>query len=80
MSHMALEKFVEADILVIPSDDVNIKQVDEFAVIELQELDRVLDKYRKATLDQKKAQAAQLLENVVKQYREERQRELSENH
>lgn len=80
ISHIALEKFVEAEILVITSEDVNIKQVDEFAVIDMEELERVLAKYRKATIDLKKAQAVQLLDTVVKQYREERQRELSENH
>nr|MDO8079735.1 DUF460 domain-containing protein [Candidatus Freyarchaeota archaeon] len=80
MSHIALERFVEADIPVIPCEDVNIKQVDEFAVIDREELERVLAKYRKAALEQKKAQAEQLLDTVVKQYREERQRELSEDH
>jgi predicted RNase H-like nuclease (RuvC/YqgF family) len=80
MSHIAQERFFEADIPVIPCGDVNIKQVDEFTVIDKEELERVLAKYRKATLEQKKVQAEQLLDTVVKQYREERQRELLEDH
>nr|MDO8076410.1 DUF460 domain-containing protein [Candidatus Freyarchaeota archaeon] len=80
MSHIALERFVEAEIPVIPREDVNIKQVDEFAVVDREELERVLSEYRQKTLEQKKAQAEKLLETVVKQYREERQRKLSENH
>lgn len=80
MSHTAQERFFEADIPVIPCEDVKIKQVDEFTVIDKEELERVLAKYRKAALEQKKVQAEQLLDTVVKQYREERQHELSEDH
>ncbi|MGQ9720692.1 MAG: DUF460 domain-containing protein [Candidatus Jordarchaeum sp.] len=80
MSHIALEKFVEADVPIIPFEDLKIKQVDEFAVVDRDELDSVLGKYKQKTLEEKKAQAEQLLETVVKQYREERQRELSDNH
>ncbi|MEM3594048.1 MAG: hypothetical protein QXS27_04925, partial [Candidatus Jordarchaeaceae archaeon] len=80
MSHMALERFNEAEIPVIPYEEVNIKQVDEFAVIDREELEGVLTKYKKAVLEQKKLQAEELLDTVVKQYREERRRELSENH
>ncbi|MHA1604232.1 MAG: hypothetical protein ACTSWF_06255, partial [Candidatus Freyarchaeota archaeon] len=78
--HIALERFVEAEIPVIPREDVNIRQVDEFAVVDREELERVLSEYQQKTLEQKKAQAEKLLETVVKQYREERQREFSENH
>ncbi|MEX2752815.1 MAG: hypothetical protein Q6366_013225, partial [Candidatus Freyarchaeota archaeon] len=80
ISHMALERFLEADIPIIPREDINIKQVDEFAIVDKEELERVLAKYKQRTLEQKRAQAEKLLETVVKQYREERQRELSENH
>lgn len=54
--------------------------MDEFAVIDKEELERVLAKYREAAQEQKKVQAEQLLDTVVKQYREERQRDLSEDH
>ncbi len=80
ISHMAMERFLEADIPIIPREDINIKQVDEFAIVDKEELERVLTKYKQRTLEQKRAQAEKLLETVVKQYREERQRELSENH
>ncbi|MEM2145099.1 MAG: DUF460 domain-containing protein, partial [Candidatus Jordarchaeaceae archaeon] len=80
MSHIAQERFMAADIPVIPREDVNIKQVDEFAVVDKEELEKVLAKYRKAVTEQKRVQAEQLLDTVVKQYREERQRELLEGH
>jgi len=73
MSHMALEAFLEANIPVFFSDEVNVKQIDEFAVVDKKEFDALLSRYfeekEKAEREKRKRQLEKLLED----YRMERE-------
>ena len=77
MSHMALEAFSEANIPVISSGKINIKQLDEFAVVDKKEFDTILLKYfeEKEKTEQRRRELQ--LEELLEDYRRERQRELN---
>ncbi len=77
MSHTALEAFSEANIPVFFSEEVNVKQIDEFAVIDKKEFDALFSRYfeekEKAEREKRKKQLEKLLED----YRMERELGLS---
>jgi predicted RNase H-like nuclease (RuvC/YqgF family) len=78
MSHLALDQFTSANIPVIEAKKLRITMVDEFAVVDIEQLHAEVmewQKYHKATEHE---EAADAIERLIEEYRHERRNEESE--
>ncbi|MBS7287586.1 MAG: DUF460 domain-containing protein [Candidatus Freyarchaeota archaeon] len=73
MSHLALEAFLEANIPVFFSDEVPIKQVDEFAIVDKNEFDALLSRYFEEKEKAEREEQKRRLEKLLETYRMERE-------
>lgn len=75
MSHLAEEKFQEARVPVIPKEDVGLKIVDEFAVIDPKKLDAAIGRWKDAMAQTEKEKNAEWFQGIIEDYKSERRRE-----
>ncbi len=76
MSHIALERLIEEEIPVIRASELNIRQIDDFAIVKKSELE---EKYRNALKEVKKKRqklSVSRLEKLFEEYRSERVRDM----
>ena len=78
MSHLALSRFIAADIPVVNDDDLRITIVDEFAVVDNAQLENKLAEWRKSRRVIEREAAVEALERMVEEYRQERRREATD--
>jgi len=79
MSHLALKQFKAAHIPVIDAELLQITVVDEFAVVDVEQLDKEITKWQDRYESSEREAAAYALERLVEEYRQERRNESSEN-
>ncbi|MEM4446919.1 MAG: DUF460 domain-containing protein [Candidatus Jordarchaeales archaeon] len=77
MSHLALEAFLEANIPVFFSDEVPVKEIDDFAVVDKKEFDSLLSNYLREKERIELEEQKRKLEELLKSYRAEREQELN---
>ena len=75
MSHLAEEKFQEARVPVIGKDEVALKFVDDFAVIDPRKLDAAIAKWKDAMARTEKEKSAAWFQGIIEDYKSERRRE-----
>jgi len=73
MSHMAFREFFEAKIPVLSADEVNIKQVDEFAIIDRKELEQAIKTRLREYSEMEKREVEEKIEKLLESYRRERE-------
>lgn len=78
MSHLALSRFDEAGIPVINGAALRITIIDEFAVVDRKQLEQEIVQWGKRHQSSERAAAAEALERLVEEYRQERRDEASE--
>ncbi len=78
MSHLALNQFTSAHIPVIEAKKLRITMVDEFAVVNVQQLDEEIRKWQERHKVAEREAAADSLERLIEEYRQERRSEESE--
>ncbi|MFX1509688.1 MAG: DUF460 domain-containing protein [Promethearchaeota archaeon] len=77
MSHLALEKFTSAQIPVLDASKLRITMVDEFAVVNIEELEKEISRWQKLHKISEHEEAADSLERLIDEYREERRNQES---
>jgi len=77
MSHLALSRFNEAGVPVINGATLRITIVDEFAVVDRQQLEQQIAQWAKQHQSSEREAAAEALERLVEEYRQERRDEAS---
>jgi predicted RNase H-like nuclease (RuvC/YqgF family) len=77
MSHLALSRFNEAGIPVIDAAALRITVVDEFAVVDRKQLEHQIAQWAKQHERSEHEAAAEALERLVEEYRQERRGEAS---
>ena len=75
MSHLAEEKFQEARVPVVSKEDVALKIVDDFAVIDPHRLDAAIARWNDAMAVTEKQKSAEWFKGIVDDYKSERRRE-----
>jgi predicted RNase H-like nuclease (RuvC/YqgF family) len=78
MSHLALDKFTSSHIPVIEAKKLRITLVDEFAVVDVQQLEKEIRNWQKSHKITEYEDAADALERLIEEYRLERRNEESE--
>ncbi len=78
MSHLALDQFSSAHIPVIEAKKLRITMVDEFAVVNITELEKEIEKWQESHKITEREDAAEALERLIEEYRQERRNEKSE--
>jgi len=77
MSHLALDQFTSSHIPVIEANKLRITMVDEFAVVDNEHLEKEVEKWEISHKFRERAEAADALERLVEEYRQERRNEES---
>jgi predicted RNase H-like nuclease (RuvC/YqgF family) len=77
MSHLALSRFNEAGIPVINGTVLRITTVDEFAVVDRKQLEQEIVRWEKERQSSQREAAAEALERLVEEYRQQRRDEAS---
>ncbi|MFX1564567.1 MAG: DUF460 domain-containing protein [Promethearchaeota archaeon] len=77
MSHLALEQFTSAQIPVLDASKLRITMVDEFAVVNIEELETEISRWQKLHKISEHEEAANSLERLINEYREERRNQES---
>ena len=77
MSHLALDKFHSAQIPVLNAENLEITMVDEFAVVDIQQLTQEILKWKSRYQTNEREVAADALERLVEEYRQERRNGIS---
>ncbi|MEX2702285.1 MAG: DUF460 domain-containing protein [Candidatus Baldrarchaeota archaeon] len=72
MSHMAFREFFEAKIPVLSVSEVNVKQVDEFAIIDKKELEQAIEACLREYSEMEKREMEEKIEKILERYRRER--------
>lgn len=72
MSHLALEQFHSVKIPVLNAESLEITSVDEFAVVDANQLGKELAKWEKKYLTTEREATAEALERIIQEYRQER--------
>ncbi|HUL61928.1 MAG TPA: DUF460 domain-containing protein [Methanocella sp.] len=75
MSHLAEEKFQEARLPVVPREDVALKVVDDFAVIDPKKLDAAIARWKDSMALTEKQKNVEWFQGIVDDYKSERRRE-----
>lgn len=78
MSHLALDQFAGADIPVIEAKKLRITMIDEFAVVDIEQLHGEIMEWQKHHKAAEREDAADALERLIEEYRHERRNEESE--
>jgi len=78
MSHLALSHFNAAGIPVVDDDNLRITVVDEFAVVDSNQLEIKLAEWRRKQQMIERRRAVEELERMVEEYRRERRREAAD--
>jgi hypothetical protein len=78
MSHLALDQFNSADIPVIEAKKLRITMVDEFAVVDIEQLQAEILEWQKYHKTAEREDAADAIERLIEEYRHERRNEESE--
>ncbi len=78
MSHLALQKFNAAHIPVLDAKSLRITIVDEFAVVDVEELSLEIAKWQDHHQVSEREAAADNLERLIKEYRQERRNKTSD--
>jgi predicted RNase H-like nuclease (RuvC/YqgF family) len=78
MSHLALDQFTSADIPVIEAKKLQITMVDEFAVVDIEQLQAEIKEWQKHHKTAEREEAADTIERLIEEYRHERRNEESE--
>jgi predicted RNase H-like nuclease (RuvC/YqgF family) len=77
MSHLALDQFTSSHIPVLEASKLRITMVDEFAVVDIAQLQEEIEKWQEIHKDTEREQAADALERLIEEYRQERRNEES---
>ncbi|MDO8055262.1 MAG: hypothetical protein Q6361_00235, partial [Candidatus Hermodarchaeota archaeon] len=77
MSHLALDQFHSAQIPVLNAENLEITMVDEFAVVDVQQLTQEILKWKSRYQTNEREAAADALERLVEEYRQERRNGIS---
>lgn len=75
MSHLALQRLNAAIIPVIKAETLRITIVDEFAVVDIKQLEKRIKEWKKRHITTEREAAADELEQLVEEYRHERRSE-----
>jgi predicted RNase H-like nuclease (RuvC/YqgF family) len=75
MSHLAEDKFQEARVPVVSKEDVGLKIVDDFAVIDQRKLDAAIARWKDAMAITEKQKNVEWFQGIVDDYKSERRRE-----
>jgi predicted RNase H-like nuclease (RuvC/YqgF family) len=75
MSHLAEEKFQEARVPVVPKEEVGLKVVDDFAVIDPRKLDAAIGRWKDSMARTEKEKNAEWFHGIIADYKSERRRE-----
>ena len=75
MSHLAEEKFQEARVPVVSKEDVALKIVDDFAVIDSRKLDAAIARWNDAMAVTEKQKNVEWFKGIIDDYKSERRRE-----
>ncbi len=75
MSHLAEEKFQEARVPVVSKEDVGLKIVDDFAVIDPRRLDAAIGRWKESMEAREKEKKAEWFQGIIDDYKSERRRE-----
>ena len=75
MSHLAEDKFQEAKLPVVSKEDVGLKVVDDFAVIDARKLDAAIARWNEAMAITEKQKNVEWFQGIVDDYKSERRRE-----
>ncbi|HMK47187.1 MAG TPA: DUF460 domain-containing protein [Methanocella sp.] len=75
MSHLAEEKFLEAKMPVVSKEDVALKLVDDFAVLDAHKLDAAIGRWKESLAKNEKEKNAEWFNGIIADYKSERRRE-----
>jgi uncharacterized protein len=75
MSHLAEEKFQEARVPVVPKDEVALKVVDDFAVMDPKKFDAAIERWKVSMALTEKQKNVEWFQGIVDGYKSERRRE-----
>ncbi len=75
MSHLAEDKFQEARVPVVSKEDVGLKVVDDFAVIDQRKLDAAIARWKDNMVITEKQKNVEWFQGIVDDYKSERRRE-----
>jgi predicted RNase H-like nuclease (RuvC/YqgF family) len=75
MSHLAEEKFQEARVPVVPKEDVGLKIVDDFAVIDPKKLEAAIGRWKDTMALDEKQKNVEWFQGIIDDYKSERRRE-----
>jgi predicted RNase H-like nuclease (RuvC/YqgF family) len=78
MSHLALQKFSAAHIPVLDAKSLRITIVDEFAVVDVEQLSLEITKWQEHHQVSEREAAADNLERLIEEYRQERRKKTSD--
>jgi predicted RNase H-like nuclease (RuvC/YqgF family) len=74
MSHIAREKFQEANIPVLSLDEVEVERAEGFAVVELEKLRAAILNYKARVEKLKEEKKLEMIESLVREYKAERRK------
>jgi len=69
---MAFREFFEAKIPVLSVSEVNVKQVDEFAIIDKKKLEQAIEACLREYSEMEKREMEEKIEKLLERYRRER--------
>ena len=72
MSHLALSQFNTAHIPVIEAGELKITIIDEFGMVDIEQLEQQLTEWQRIHLEKEREAAADALEKLIEKYRQER--------
>jgi uncharacterized protein len=75
MSHLAEDRFQEARVPVISKDEVALKVVDDFAVMDPKKFDAAIERWKESMVRTDKEKSAEWFQGIVDDYKSERRRE-----
>ncbi|CAJ36549.1 DUF460 domain-containing protein [Methanocella arvoryzae] len=75
MSHLAEEKFLEAKMPVVSKEDVGLKLVDDFAVLDSHKLDAAIERWKQLLAKREKEKNVEWFNGIIADYKSERRRE-----
>lgn len=75
MSHLAEEKFIEARVPVVSKEDVGLKFVEDFAVIDPRRLEHAIEKWEGSLKQIQKKKSEEWFQNIVDEYKSKRIKE-----
>ncbi|MCD1294552.1 DUF460 domain-containing protein [Methanocella sp. CWC-04] len=75
MSHLAEEKFTEAKLPVISREEVSLKIVDDFAVLDPKRLESAMEKWGEMLKEREKKKSEEWFHGIVNEYKVQRKKE-----